>query len=252
MKPEEKEVVKKYDFMAEHYHNWRTKVNPQGWFYNEMLEMPATLELLGNIKGKKILDFGCGTGIYAKLLTKKGAKVKGFDISKEMIKIAKKENPKLDLKIGSGYKIPFKEKFDIVLAALVMDYFKDWNKVFQQVKEVLNKKGIFVFSIGNPVAECAKRVEHNGERLRVLNKKSAYFRERKIYGVWKNINEKDIRMPTYHKTYETIIKTIIKNGFEIIDYKDSFPLKKAKKLFPGDYRIFSKIPFFCVWKVKKK
>src|SRR3990167_6368968 len=109
MKLEEREVSKKYDFMTEFYHNWRTKENLQGWFYNELLEMPATLELLGNVKHKKILDFGCGTGIYAKLLTKKGAIVKGFDISEEMLKIAKQENPKLDLIMGSGYKIPFKE-----------------------------------------------------------------------------------------------------------------------------------------------
>lgn len=252
MKPDEKEAKRKYDFMAEYYHNWRTKENPQGWFYNEMLEMPAILELLGNVKGKKILDFGCGTGIYAKFLTKKGAIVKGFDISKEMIKIAKKENPKLDLRIGSGYRIPFKEKFDIILVALVVDYFKDWNKVFKQVKGVLREKGYFIFSIGNPVSECARRVKHNGEKLRVLNEKSCYFTERKIYSVWKNVIGRDLRMPTYHKTYETIIKTIVRNGFEIVDYKDCFPLKKAKKLFPGDYRVFSKIPYFCVWKTRKR
>ena len=76
MKQEEKEVMKKYSVSAKAYHNRRTKQNPQGWFYNELLEMPSTLELLGNVKGKNILDFGCGTGIYAKLLTKKGAKVK--------------------------------------------------------------------------------------------------------------------------------------------------------------------------------
>ena len=245
----EKEVSNKYDFMAEHYHNWRTKKNPKGWFYNEMLEMPATFGLLENIKGKKILDFGCGSGIYAKILTKKGAKVKGFDISPQMIKIAKEENPKLDLKIASGYKIPFKEKFDIVLAALVIDYFNDWDRVFKQVNKVLKKGGYFIFSQGNPVEECKKKIKIRGKTIKVLGD---YFTEKKIYNIWKNIKGKDLRMPTYHKTYETIIKTIIKNGFEIADYKDCFPLKKAKKLFPSDYKEYSKRPFFCVWKVRKK
>jgi SAM-dependent methyltransferase len=261
MKPEEKEAAKNYDFMAEYYHNWRTKENPHGWFYNEMLEMPATLELVGDVRGKKILDFGCGSGIYAKTLTKRGAIVKGFDISEGMLEIARRENPALDLRQASGYKIPFKEKFDIVIAALVMDYFKDWDKVFREVKRVLKKDGIFIFSIGNPVAECADRIpiskfsnkaKYKGKRLRVIDEKSAYFKERKIYGVWKNINGKDIRMPTYHKTYETIIKTIIRNGFEISDYRDCFPIEKGKKLFPEDYSLFSKIPFFCAWKVRKK
>ena len=47
MKLEEKEAIKKYSKSAEAYHNLRTKENPNGWFYNELLEMPATLELLG-------------------------------------------------------------------------------------------------------------------------------------------------------------------------------------------------------------
>ena len=85
MKTDENIAKKNYDISAKAYHNLRTIENPQGWFYNELLEMPSTLELLGNVKGKKILDFGCGSGIYAKLLTKKGAKIKGFYISNEII-----------------------------------------------------------------------------------------------------------------------------------------------------------------------
>lgn len=249
MKLEEKEAIKKYDLSAKAYHNWRTKENPQGWFYNELLEMPSTILLLGPIKGKKILDFGCGTGIYAKLLTKKGAKIKGFDISKEMFKIAKKENPKLDLRLGSGYKIPFKEKFDIVLASLVVHYLKDWDKMFKEVRKVLKKGGFFIFSTGNPVAEARKKIKVGKEKISVLGN---YFKEGKIYVSWKDNKGKKMRMIFYHKTYETIIKTIIKNKFEIVDYKDCFPIKKAKKLFPEDYAEYSKKPFFCVWKVRKK
>ena len=81
MKEDEKEVLKNYALSAEKYHNMRTKENPYGWFFNELLEMPSTLKLLGNVKNKKILDFGCGTGIYAKLLTKKGAKAKQNRVS---------------------------------------------------------------------------------------------------------------------------------------------------------------------------
>ncbi len=75
MKREEREAKKKYDIIAKYYHNFRTKEHPKGWFYNEMLEMPSTLELLGDVKNKKVLDFGCGTGIYTKILKEKGAKI---------------------------------------------------------------------------------------------------------------------------------------------------------------------------------
>ena len=72
---EEREARDMHNNSASFYHDYRTKINPKGWFYNEYLEMPSTLELLGDIKGKKVLDYGCGSGIYAQLLTKKGAKI---------------------------------------------------------------------------------------------------------------------------------------------------------------------------------
>lgn len=247
MKPEEKEAREKYDSMAEDYHNMRTKEHPKGWFYNEFLEMPATLGLIGNVKRKKLLDLGCGSGIYAKLLTKKGAIVKGFDISPKMLEIAKKNNPDLDLRIGSAYKIPFKEKFDIVYSALVIHYLNDYDKMFKQVSRVLNKNGLFIFSTVNPVIEVIEKINR---KYKTDRNKDDYFNEKRISTVW-NVGGKEREVFAYHKTYETIIKSIIRNGFDIVDYKDCFPLKKSKKLFPKDYAIFSKIPYFCVWKVRK-
>src|SRR3989338_10619871 len=126
---EEKEAQSMYNNSAEFYHDYRTKIHPKGWFYNEYLEMPATLELLGNVNGKNVLDYGCGSGIYASLLKKKGAKIKGFDISEEMLSIARKNNPEIELKQGSGYHIPYHEKFDIILASLVVHYMNDWDKM---------------------------------------------------------------------------------------------------------------------------
>jgi SAM-dependent methyltransferase len=242
MKNDEKEAIKQYGKSFKAYHNWRTKESPQGWFYNDYLEIPAVNDLLGDIRGKKVLDFGCGTGIYAKALVKKGAEVKGFDISEDMFSIARKENPSLDLRQGSGYKIPFKEKFDIVLASLVVHYFDDWNKMFQEVARVLKKGGYFIFSTGNPVMESVKKEKQD------VN----YFHDKNICVSWKDNEGKEMKMCYYHKTYEKIIRTIIENSFEITDYRDCFPIGKAKRIFPKEYEEFSKKPLFTAWKVKKK
>ena len=250
MKKEEKEAKKAYDKLAESYHKMRTTKHPKGWFFNEHLEMPTTLELLGNVRGKKILDFGCGTGIYARLLTKKGAKVKGFDISPEMIEIAKEESPELDLRVASVYKIPFKEKFDIVLSSLTVHYVDDWDKMFRQVSNVLKKGGLFIFSTGNPITECSESINIKGKKEKVFGRIN-YFDEKKMYLDWKYGNGKKIKVHFFHRTYETIIKTILKNGFEIIEYKDAKPTKQGLKLFP-EYKFYDTFPFFNVWKVKKK
>jgi len=247
---EEKEAIALYDMIAEEYHEHRTKTNPQGWFFNEFLEMPTTLKILGNVKGKKILDFGCGSGIYAKLLTQKGAIVKGFDISESMLSIARKLNPHLELKRGSGYHIPFTEKFDIVLCSLTLHYMKNLSKVFSEVKRVLKKQGIFIFSIDNPVTKSSKSIIHQGKKYKALGIES-YFKDRVRYYEWPSIKG-TAKIPVYLKTYGSLIKSIVKNGFKIIDYEDAFPSPKAKKLFPKEYELYSKMPYFCVWKLQKE
>lgn len=252
MTKEEETAKNIYNHIANFYHDKRTKMHEGGWFFNEYLEMPSTLELLGNVKDKKILDYGCGSGIYTALLTKKGAKVKGFDISEEMLKIAKLNNPDVEFKQGSGYNIPFKEKFDIILASLVVHYMQDWNRMFKEMGRVLNKGGIVIFSTGNPVYEINKNIIVKGKKYKCLGIKN-YFKEDLFNGHWTNpYTNKRVTVFAYHKTYETIINTIIKNGFEIMGYKDCFPDIKAKKIFPKEYSKYSMMPIFMVFKIRKK
>ena len=237
-------IKETYNKIAKDYYSLRTKENPQGWFYNELLEMPTTLKLLGNIKNKKILDLGCGIGIYTKILIKKRAKVKGIDISEEEIKIAKRENPKVEFRIGDAEKLPYKnEEFDIVLAALVLEHFNNWNKVLAEIRRVLRKNGLFIFSIGNPVTNCISI--NNKKRLKI---KREYFKEIKTKSKW----WEGIYMIWYHKTYGTIVKSLVKNNFELVNYEDAKPANKSKKLFPEYYKETSILPYFCTWKWRKK
>jgi 2-polyprenyl-3-methyl-5-hydroxy-6-metoxy-1,4-benzoquinol methylase len=86
-----------YDVIAKEFYEWR-KSKKRREFYEGFLVLPSFLKLLGDVKGKKILDIGCGPGLYASLLTQKGAVVHGMDISKELIGIAKKEAPTTELR----------------------------------------------------------------------------------------------------------------------------------------------------------
>jgi len=242
MKSNIQKVADTYNQIAEEYYHLRTKMHPKGWFYNELLEIPTTLKLLGNIKNKKILDLGCGPGLYARILAKKGAKVKAMDISEKEIEIARKNNPEIEFEVGNAEELPYKNsEFDIVLAALVIEHFDKWDKVLNEVRRVLKKKGIFVFSIGNPVSNCV----HIRKRAKL---KREYFKEIENTSKWWN----GVKMKWYHKTYGTIIRLLVKNGFELIDYEDCKPLKKAKKLFPEEYNVAISLPYFCAWKLRKK
>jgi ubiquinone/menaquinone biosynthesis C-methylase UbiE len=243
-----KQVVRRmYHDVGRDYYESRKNKFGNSYFYNENLEMPTTFKILGNVKGKKILDLGCGPGLYAKKLSNMGAKVKGIDISKDIVRIAKEENPSLDLIVGDAEKLPYKNsEFDIVLATLVLGHIPQWDKVLNEINRVLKNKGIFIFSSYNPVTEKTKRTKWFFRKFYEIKD---YFKEG-----WRftNFGKKDFKKIHHHKTYGTIIKLIIRHGFEILDYEDCKPLKSAEKLYPKQYKKTINAPHFCVWKLRKK
>jgi ubiquinone biosynthesis O-methyltransferase len=107
------------------------------------------IQLIGNVKGKKVLDVGCGTGRYSIPLAKKGAEVHGIDISKGMLRLAKRNSTKLkiDFQIGNMLKIPFKkDTFDVVISNLAIDHVKDHRKALSEMQRVCKPGGKVIIS----------------------------------------------------------------------------------------------------------
>ncbi len=112
------------------------------------------LQLVGNLKGKKVLDIGCGSGIFMIDFAKRGANVVGIDYSQKMLDMAKKQlerhkvsHSKYKLIKAEATRLPFKkEKFDIILATGLADYLTLMqNKLFiKEAARVLAGKGILI------------------------------------------------------------------------------------------------------------
>ncbi|OGI12219.1 hypothetical protein A3K64_02710 [Candidatus Micrarchaeota archaeon RBG_16_36_9] len=242
MKITEEEVSRTYNKIAFLF----DKKRKEELIYNDYIEMPSTLSLLQNIREKKILDLGCGVGTLSKILKKRGAIVKGIDISPKMIEFAKQNVKDVEFKVGSVYKLPYKsETFDIVVASLVVHYFSNLNKAFKEIRRVLKKDGIFIFSSDNPVVNITKRMKGKQQKYRMFDD---YFKEGKVYRWWPTFK---VRIPYQQITFQTWIKTIIKNRFIIEDYIDAKPIKKAEKKDKIKYNFLSKIPWFFVFKLRK-
>ena len=83
---------------------------------NEIIEMPAIYNELPDLKGKKVLDLGCGFGNNCTKAIELGASyVLGTDISKNMIELAEKSNKNNKIKykvIGMEDISKIDEKFE--------------------------------------------------------------------------------------------------------------------------------------------
>jgi trans-aconitate methyltransferase len=106
------------------------------------------------VKGKKAIDFGCGTGRSTRFLMKNGFEVIGIDISKDMIDIAKKTDPKgiYHLVENGKYNHLSEESFDLVLSAFTFDNIPMENKLtcFSGLTSLLNKDGVFINLVCSP------------------------------------------------------------------------------------------------------
>src|SRR5262245_28218720 len=81
-----------YEELSEAYAS-RIDTKPHNAYY----ERPATLSLLPDVKAKRVLDAGCGPGVYSEWLIEQGAEVTAIDASPKMIELAKQR-----LKRSSG------------------------------------------------------------------------------------------------------------------------------------------------------
>jgi len=105
------------------------------------------------IKSQRILDVGCGGGIFCEPLARLGANVTGIDTNKKAIQSAKKHAKSQNLKIKylntnlAG--LNNEDKFDIITCMEVLEHVDDISAVLIGLKKKLKKNGLFVGSTIN-------------------------------------------------------------------------------------------------------
>lgn len=215
---------------------------------NNLFEIPALFSMMPNLKDKTILDLGCGFGEHCKGFVESGAKkVIGIDISEKMLEIAKQENADskityINMPMENIFKLT--EKFDIVISSLAFHYVEDFAGVVKNVYNLLNENGAFIFSQENPLCTCHSggqrwTKDENGNKL-YLNL-SNYGIEGERESTW---FVDDVKK--YHRTFSSIINTLIETGFKIEKLIEPLPTEDLLKKYPDYKDLFHKPDFLLV------
>ncbi len=135
---------------------WHAEAADHGVYHQYNDIDPVVKELLGSVKGKKVIEIGCGNGYFSRALAKRGAKVTALDASSKMIAIAHAEEKKKSLGIVylhrdtarlQGIKSGF---FDLALANMVFMDVMNIKAAIKEIGRVLKPGGRLVFSILHP------------------------------------------------------------------------------------------------------
>jgi 2-polyprenyl-3-methyl-5-hydroxy-6-metoxy-1,4-benzoquinol methylase len=124
------------------------------------IENKYILAKFGDLRGKRMLDYGCGSGEAAVHFAKQGAAVVGIDVSKGMLRtaesLAKLNGVAVDWRLVSGDAIPAEAgEFDFVYGSGVLHHV-DLSVARRELPRVMrpNAIGCFIEPLGyNPVID---------------------------------------------------------------------------------------------------
>ena len=104
-------------------------------------ELEYAFHLLGDVKGKRVLDLGCGTGGNLIPLIKRGARTIGIDISADLIRLARKRlndaQLESDLRVGSAYETGLADESVDVVYCMSLVHHLDIERVRDEMQRVL-------------------------------------------------------------------------------------------------------------------
>jgi ubiquinone/menaquinone biosynthesis C-methylase UbiE len=103
----------------------------------------ALAAALGEVEGRKVIDFGCGTGRLSGWLADRGATVDGVDVTVEMIEVARKRSfPRTTFTVIEDLRLPFADDtFDLGVSAYVLQYYLAEPAVAAEIARVLQPTG---------------------------------------------------------------------------------------------------------------
>lgn len=187
-------------------------------------ELPTVVSLAGDVRGKRVLDAGCGPGKHSKRLTAKGAHLTCVDISSEMIKIAREHcRDKGEFITADLAQVKFtRSSFDLIIASLSLMYLKEINPVFKNFSKWLRPHGRVIFSIYHPVRFLHKIPDFN------------FSKPRKV---WIHLDGCDVTVFNYYHPLENYFDALTTNEFEIKRFVEPVLNKRFKGWPEDNYRI---------------
>jgi ubiquinone/menaquinone biosynthesis C-methylase UbiE len=163
-----------FDAWPEEYERWFQ--TPIGRLVKKF-ETDLILDLLRPSPGERILDAGCGTGIFTADILDRGPGVTGLDLSLPMLRKAKSKGyARLELLQGNMRGLPFPEGFfDKTVSITALEFIEEAKQAIEELFRVTKNSGTIVVATLNRLSPWAARRKEKGKEGHALFSK-VFFR----------------------------------------------------------------------------
>ena len=240
--------------MANWYHEHVTESDDT---YHEKVLKPNVLRVIGDVKGKHVLDVACGQGFFSRALAQNGARVTGADIAPELIQIAKKLGPvDITYLAAPASRMPLPESsFDAATCVLALQNIKDLSGALAQVSRLLKNGGSFVVVLNHPAFRILRHSEwgFDPDANIQFRRVDRYLSENSYAVQMHPGSAPGITTMSYHRPLQLYVKEFAKHGFVLTALEEWISHRVSEKgpRAEAEDRARKEFPLFLMLKVCK-
>jgi len=199
--------------------DWDIQVGREGDPNRILNSDPVLWEFAGDVRGKRVLDAGCGTGYLSEKLHERGARVIGVDFSEKMIGIARERAPGIDFRVDSCSELASVESgsIDVLVSNYVLMDAPELEAAVRAFHRVLVPGGLAVAVFSHPCFP-AGRSRLEGEERVVYWWDFPYFERRQcVDPPWAHFSHEFI---FFHRPLSDYWKAFVGAGFAVSGFEE--------------------------------